>query len=325
MVEVKFKNAAIREFINKLPDNKKVAAFEERFTEFLSFLDSLPTEIDVSLMPQPEWFKLSYTDYQKAYDILNKETNKSIEFIYLVSSFKIRSLLITIIGLFEERKYYEAVSLMRTLMEVNCFSNHLLDLISDLVKKLNVSKMDYLEYNKINAEIEELTIMAKRGTRIKKLVEKDSFVDTKNILDAIDSVSKKEKYRTARAKYNILCEYVHPNAFSNFMFGIPTSVEEDEKTREYLDEKIIIIPGETTKFFREMPEEWSGIIVLYFGILISTLLLNFELFKETVDGFKKLSADKLEAKPPHFDRINKLNENDRNKMLDTMMSQMDDE
>ncbi|MDD3175337.1 MAG: hypothetical protein PHU51_02575 [Candidatus Nanoarchaeia archaeon] len=318
---IEINNTAIKNyFIEVHKSNEGYIEFVNKLSEFDCFLNSLPTEINNAMMPIEEWQLLSMTNFDKAYEIVRNEANTNINFSWILSSFKLRQLFKSIIHLLNESHYYALVSLLRTFLEVVSYNAFMCDKINELVIQLNNSTNNYFQYCELNTDLENLVKKSRKGTKITKLLEEgESFVENTNILTTLDKISKKEKYKTLRDKYDLLSEIVHPNVMSNFIFGLPTKLNDPKEDKTFEKERIILMKGEMEQYYYEMPEPYSLQISMYFGTILSVLNLSIDLYYETLDKFKQINVLKLEAKLPYYDLLEKLDETKRKELCEQIL------
>lgn len=311
---MKFKDKGIREFIDNNKKWKTIKDFEKNVNEMFTLLESLPKEIEIPKMNTPEWANLSVNDPVKANLILHNETVKDVEFVLLITSFKVYHLFKSIIKNLDENKDYEAICLLRVLLENISFLELNKDKIFRIVNKMNSNTKNYLQYQLTSSKLEEIIKKARKGTKIENVVKKGKGnVFAKNILDSIDFVSKKRGYKTIRSKYDILCDYIHPNYFSNYFFGVPTEINEGETCLN--KERIVLINGEVELFLRDFPKELSLLKERYLGMIFSIIDMCISLFQKSVKDFNNIKVRKLNAEIPYRNQLLKISEKVRLKMF----------
>lgn len=290
-----FTNATINSMINDLySENPEAVGFEENYDKFHTFLNTLPKEISLERMSKKDWKVLSLKDYTKAFSQLQIETNDTLKFVWVISSFKVNKLFDVILDLFNEGNFFPTFSLIRTLTEVTCFCNYTLSRCKPFVGEMNLNKDYYEKYMNAHIQLEGVLQEGLRGTKIDILKkEYNDAVEAKQILTAVDFISKKNKYESMRAYYDILCEYVHPNLFSNDVFGVVTQTYPEREPKLYSKERLLIVHGETEKFFLNAPKQEKWQIARYLGNLIKVLDLNMKLFEETVVEFRNVNVELL--------------------------------
>jgi len=309
----KFSNPNLRYIFDKFyKDHPEASKFEKTCDDFLLFLEALPKEADVTALSLKEYQTLLLEDHRKATEEFNKELNQNIKAIWIISSFKIYRLLNAILSLFEKEDFYSAITLIRTLVETTCFCNHRLSEISLIVKEANKNTHDFMEFSQYTAVLEDLLQVSRKGTKISVfLKEGTDTIEAERISDSIKYVSKQEKYNTLKRNYGLLCDFVHPNMLSNEIFGIPTRLyKKDDK--EFIPEGIIMVRGEVDKYYRDIPKDAFILHVRFLGMLIKTIILCIDLFKETFEKYKDLHIEKCYN--PVFDLINNMPEKERNKL-----------
>lgn len=315
---MKFKNPLMREFIDKdFKDGPKVKGFEKKCSDFIKFLDSLPKYIEREMLSLKDWEKLFLEDHEKANEIIVNENNENIKFIWLISSFKIYKLLKATLKLLDEKNFYSAIPLIRAMTEVCCFCYYCLSQIKPLMIEVNQNVYDYYAYNLWNMEIEKILQIALKGTRSHVMLREDEDTrKTTRIGEVIKYVSKKRKYKLIAKVYGILCEYAHPNVFSNSIFGVLTRYYK-KKDIKFLDsEGIAVIPGETDKYYRDLPRKHSKMVITFLPFLFSIIDMNMDLFRETVMDFKDMKIDLIKAEHPSSFLIKSLSNEEKKKLLE---------
>lgn len=314
---LKFNNPNLRYIFDEFyKDNPEAANFEKACDDFLIFLNSLPKEADVTALSLKEYQALLIEDNRKAAEEFNKELNLKIKSIWIISSFKIYRLLNAILSLFEKEDFYSAITLIRTLVETTSFCNHRLSEISLMVKEANKNIHNYKEYAWSTAVIEDLLQVSRKSTKVDVFLrEGTDTIKAEPISDSIKYVSKQEKYNTIKRNYGLLCDFVHPNMLSNEIFGIPTRLYDKKGDKEFIPEGVILIRGEIDKYCRDIPKGAFILNTRFLGMLIKTIILSIDLFKETVEKFKDLHIEICYDKPFTFDLITEADKTKLKEMI----------
>lgn len=289
---INFKNPNLRYIFDEVyKDYLEGKNFEKKCDDFLVFLDSLPKEADVTALSLKEWEVLFIENNKKAAEEFNKELNQNIKAVWIVSSFKIYRLLNAIISLFEKEDFYSAIPLIRTLVETTCFCNHRLSEINLIVNEANKKTYNFMEFSQYTLVLEDLLLTSSKGTKVPLLLKEGTdTIKAERISDSINYVSKKEKYNILKKNYGLLCDYVHPNMLSNEIFSVVTKYYK-EKIKEFISEGIIMIPGETDKYYRDAPKDAFIQNLRFLGMFIKTITLCIDLFRETIEKFKDLHIE----------------------------------
>jgi len=312
-MEVRFTNPNLRLLIDDFyRDIPEVTNFEKKCSDFFIFLDSLPKEVDVTALSVEDWMFLRFENYNKACEKFNKELNQNIKFVWVISSFKMQRLLESILALFEKEDFYSAITLIRTLVEVSCFCNHHLSEIGPIVTEANKNTNNFLRYNKLTEKLESILQVSKKSTRVEiMLKEAADTTEALGISSSVNWVSRKKKYENLKINYNLLCDFVHPNYLSNSIFGVPTRFYENKKEKVFKKEKMIFLPGEIDKYSKNAAKKNPILYLMYFGLLVSSIEMCIDLFKETFEEFKNLNINISYVKPPDFDKLLKLSKDER--------------
>ncbi len=323
-MKFKFSNPAIILVTEKLyKDNIVVRDFEKKCNEFIEFLESSPKEFEFHKISLKEYERLLISDYKSANKQLVLESNENINFIWIISSFKIHKLFTSSLDMFNKNDFYTSMHLIRAMVEVISLVHYFQIKIKSLVEKLNESTNDYDTFNKVNDKLEQITDIAINGTKIELIIEEgNNPARAKSVMNYIYHLSKNETYKEIPKIYNILCEYVHPNHLSNTMFGIPTKFYKDKKEpiKIFDKEMIGLIAAEMDKFYKDIPQKHSIIIFMYYGILVKIMTLCMNLFIESVEEFQKIKIKAFTAEPPFIDALKKFSDEDKEKLLKTSHS-----
>lgn len=315
----KFTNPAIQFVTNHFyKEIDTVVNFEKLCDDFLIFLDKLPKEFEVEAISLKAYQELLVSDYKKANIQLVKEANQDVQFIGILSSYKVYKLFKSVLDMFNRGDFYSSMHMIRGIVETVCCAHYFLNKIKPLVTKLNDSVNDWNQFILTHQEFEQITNTAKKGTRIEIMIEESNDpARAKSSMNFIYTLSKNEKYKEIPKFYEILCEYVHPNNFSNTIFGILTKFDKGDKEpiKVFSKERIGLISGEMNKYYRTIPEKYSPMIVTYYGMLVKISTLCIELFKETIDDYKNIEINQLDAKPPFFDSLELLSDEQKEEML----------
>lgn len=313
---MKFNNIEISQYISDNPDNEVIKEFERNCQKMLDALESIPEVFQHEKMETLEWANLSIEDPLKANEILKDETERDISFLKIITSFKLYHLFNSIVNFLEKDKDYEAICLLRVLLENICFLKYSLEEVNNICERINTNTKEYLNYHKCCEDLEKLSNRFKKGTKIENLAKNaEGAAIAKSILNAIDFVSKLKGYETIRAKYDILCDFVHPNYFSNSLFGIPTEIKESKEDLKLEKERILLIRGETSLFLKTLPPEFRKLKIRYLGMIISVLDMCISLYLESLKGFDRISVSKLEVSIPIRENLLGLSKEERMKFF----------
>lgn len=290
---LKFTNQSLRYVLDEYFKETEATNFEKNTDDFLNFLDSLPKEADITALSLKDYEMLLIDDSKKAAEEFNKEINSKIRAIWIISSFKIYKLLNGIIQLLEKGDLYSAIILIRALIETTCFCNHRLSEINLMVKEANRNTHNFMEYAQFTAVLEDLLLVSRRGTKIPIFLNKGTdTILSERISESISYVSKQEKYNKIKRNYSLLCDFVHPNMLSNEVFGIPTKLYQERKDKKFIQDGIIMIPGEVDKYIRDLSDDESIINnIRFLGLPIKSILLCFDLFKETLEKYQNINLE----------------------------------
>ncbi|MFA6049313.1 MAG: hypothetical protein WC792_05220 [Candidatus Micrarchaeia archaeon] len=301
----KFTNPIVTRALNETYRNEAFATnFEERCGAFIEILNSQPKETELKIMPTKEWALLVKTDHKKANEIVRNELNQRISLLWIVSSFKINKLFNSTLELINAGNLYPALVLVRALTEVSCNCSYTLSRAIPLIREANCNTSNYAKYHSACHKLEKELMLGISASKITALTELPNTTTAQSILNAIDDVSKKEKYSTIRKQYDNLCEFVHPNKQSTDFFGIPTILDpnsskqlKDEKLREELRKKKIRVRyGRIEKYILNAPDYFES-AESYLGMLISVISMNIALFVETLLEFRGAEVQLLIAGP----------------------------
>lgn len=102
---------------------------------------------------------------------------------------------------------------------------------------------------------------------------------------------------------------------SNEIFGIPTRFYK-KKDKSFIPEGVILMRGEIDKYCRDVPKDAFILHVRFLGMLIKTIILCIDLFKETFENFKDLHIEICYDKPYTFDLIT---ESDKAKLKEMIL------
>lgn len=268
--------------------------FEDKCNNFYNLLVSVPENFDFERMPRNEFESILLSDGHAANKIVCDEMNKTFAFMKIVTSYKCYSLFNCIIGLINNGDIYPSLSLLRTLTEVCCFFNYSVGKLPPLVTNINGSIYNFLIYHSTSDTIEQVTSTYIGGSKIESMVQRSAgVVEADNVLNSINSVSKKPKYLHMRANYDILCEYAHPNKFSNDFFAVITKLY-DKESKILEKEGIMLIQGEADMYYRDTSTLTASIMtVRHMGTIVQVLRDNMELFEEAFHTLEGLKVEEL--------------------------------
>lgn len=303
-----FENPSIRLMIDfYYKDSELVQNFENKIESIQKIFSKLPNEFNTTQMSLKEYELLMLTDYKSSNKIIQKEINQEIKFLYVIFGYKFNELLKSTLLLFENGNFYSAISLIRTITENNCQLYHAISKIEPLVEEINNYTEDFLAWNQTHTKIENIIKLAGKGSKINAVINTaNNVTEAKSVLTSIDFVSKNKKYSSIRDKYNILCEYVHPNKMSNEIFGIITELHDLAEEKYFEKEKVHLISGELDRYFKKIPEKYSINLFTYFGLIINIVDMNIDLYSEISNKIKTLNVNRIKVKPPYFDDFSKL-------------------
>jgi len=309
-----FSNIAITNVTNNFYCHiEEVVNFEKNISNFIDFLETLPSEIQTPGMSRDKWERLLFEDFDKAYEQLKLETNYQIKFVWILASFKIRELLNNILTLLDKGNYYSAMSLIRTLLEVVSFSNFYLNEMKPFIDKMNNNVNDFYAYTQAHKELEPYFQAAIKGTQIEAILQQNKdTVKAKSILNALDSLSTQDKYKNLRKYYDNLCESVHPNIMSNELFGVITNIYVDKNINYNEKERIGFIPGEIDLYLNHKSNKQQTMMLpLFYGFIVKVMVICFDIFKDTILEFKDVRVLKLN-KPEFFKSLDNLTNDQKN-------------
>jgi hypothetical protein len=295
----KFSNVLIRRVIDTMYSRvptSSIMKFEKNLPEFDKFLESLPKEFHDCRISTEEYNKLILADVHLANQQLNIESNKKIEYLYSVSGFKFYKLYNSALNFLNDGDFYLAMHMIRAIVEVTATFNYFLCEVEPIVEEINKKTTDYFEYHSANQKLEDVITPAITGTRLKRMKKENvDSVDASGAFKVVNSLKNNEKYKQLSMMYPILCEYVHPNIFSNTIFSVVTKIYPDTPTKSKFFEKELFgtIYGEADDYYLDLPEKDYFMVFNYFGMQIGALSLCMDLFKETYGKCKKLRVEQL--------------------------------
>ena len=311
-----FNNEVIRDYILHNSDNKVIKEFKNNCQKMIEALNSIPDFFKNEKMETLEWANLSVEDPKRANNILKEEAEKDIQFLLIVTSFKLYHLFNSIINDLEENKDYEALCLLRVLLENVCFLKYNLEKVKKIVKKINSNTTTYFVYHKHCEDLEKISKKIKKGTKIENVAkEGEGATFAKNILEAVDFVSSLKGYETIGAKYDILSDYTHPNYLSNDFFGVPTEIHGEKEDLFLEKERIILVKGETSLFLKTFPDEFKKLKIKYIGMIISVIDMCISLYLSSKEDFEKIKICNLRSEIPNREYLLSFSKEKRLKMF----------
>ncbi len=297
----KFKNPTLRRVINEFIKAKhQHEDIEQKCSEFIDFLNTLPKETDIILMPLEEWEKLQFKDFHAAQLQLRNETNKELRFIWVITAFKAHTLFKAILELLDAENYYAAAVLIRTLIEIFCFCRYLLDNCKHLVDEMNQNTDNYDNYYQTHIKLEKFTRCGTEGTRLDAILKEapDSIKNT-SILTAINHVAKISEYSALADLYDIFSDFAHPNKLSHLLFSVPLEISDDE-IKIVEEHHMSFIKGEV-KYCYEIPAALKDFHATSFiTVFFKAIKMSIALFNATVEAYRDIEVKLLHEKPAAF-------------------------
>jgi len=301
-------NKTIHLFLKELGDIEKTNELEPKLNQIFDLLEKQPKKIQYKKMETKNWEKLSKRNFKLAQDIYYREINEELNFVWGINSFKAYTLLKTIVRMMNSGEFYPLFSVIRMFMEVSCSFYFCQKLCSSIVSDMNKNIHKYRSYLLYSGELENTILQHVRVSRIKSLIKESRtpVEHAETVYTYIDFVSKKPEYKDIRIFYDHLCEYTHPNLFSNEFFAVITKLYEEENGKSFKRDRISLFPGEADIYYLDKPEPWKSRMPFnYLGIVIRSLIMSIDIFTESLLGMKRLYAFKCTDTPREVLRFQK--------------------